>query len=42
LMYYNYLRFDNPSEFGQHYELGGHRQFMMQFFNVRYLWFNFW
>jgi len=41
LMYYNYLRFDNPFEFGQHYELGGHRQFMMQFFNVRYLWFNF-
>jgi tetratricopeptide (TPR) repeat protein len=41
LMLYNALRFDNPLEFGQRYQLGGKRQVMMQFFSLRYLWFNF-
>lgn len=41
LMYYNYLRFDSPFEFGQHYELGANRSVTTQFFNLRYLWFNF-
>jgi len=41
LMLYNNLRFDNPFEFGQRYELGGKRQVMLQFFSQRYLWFNF-
>jgi len=37
LMLYNALRFDNPFEFGQHYQLGAERSDM---FNLRYLWFN--
>jgi tetratricopeptide (TPR) repeat protein len=41
LMLYNTLRFDNPLEFGQRYQLGGERQIALQFFNLRYLWFNF-
>jgi len=41
LMLYNGLRFDNPFEFGQRYQLGSERQVMLQFFNLRYLWFNF-
>jgi tetratricopeptide (TPR) repeat protein len=41
LMLYNALRFDSPFEFGQRYQLGGERQVMLQFFNWRYLWFNF-
>ena len=41
LMLYNALRFDSPFEFGQHYELGGRRQDVAQFFSLRYLWFNF-
>jgi tetratricopeptide (TPR) repeat protein len=41
LMLYNYLRFDNPFEFGQRYQLGGERQVELQFFSLRYLWFNF-
>ena len=41
LMLYNSLRFDNPFEFGQRYQLGGKRQLTLQFFSLRYLWFNF-
>jgi tetratricopeptide (TPR) repeat protein len=41
LMLYNALRFDNAFEFGQSYQLGGQRQVMLQFFSLRYLWFNF-
>ncbi|MGD1021092.1 MAG: tetratricopeptide repeat protein, partial [Verrucomicrobiia bacterium] len=41
LMLYNELRFDNPFEFGIHYQLAGERQDMGQHFSPRYLWFNF-
>jgi tetratricopeptide (TPR) repeat protein len=41
LMLYNALRFDNPFEFGQRYELAGFRQVTGQFFNLRYFGFNF-
>ena len=41
LMLYNALRFDNPFEFGVHYQLAGRRQMTMQFFSLRWLWFNF-
>jgi tetratricopeptide (TPR) repeat protein len=41
LMLYNYLRFDNPFEFGLHYVLNGDRQDTVQHFSLRYLWFNF-
>jgi tetratricopeptide (TPR) repeat protein len=41
LMLYNFRRFDNPFEFGLHSQLGGARQVSMQYFNLRYLWFNF-
>ena len=41
LMLYNALRFDNPFEFGQHYQLAGKRQVTRQLFSLRYLWFNF-
>ena len=41
LMLYNYRRFDNPFEFGQHYQLAGDRQDAMHHFSLRYLWFNF-
>ena len=41
LMLYNALRFDNPFEFGQHYELAGDRQITQQMFSLHYLWFNF-
>jgi len=41
LMFYNYLRFDNPLEFGLRYQLNWNRQDMVQFFSLRYLWFNF-
>ena len=40
-MLYNALRFDNPFEFGMHYQLAGERQVTRQFFNPHYLWFNF-
>jgi tetratricopeptide (TPR) repeat protein len=40
-MLYNALRFDNPFEFGVHYQLAGRRQVTMQLFSLRYLWFNF-
>ncbi len=41
LMLYNNLRFDNPFEFGLHYQLTIRRLVARQFFNLRYLWFNF-
>jgi tetratricopeptide (TPR) repeat protein len=41
LMLYNYLRFDNPLEFGLRYQLNWNRQDMVQCFSLRYLWFNF-
>jgi hypothetical protein len=41
LMLYNELRFDSPLEFGMRYQLNGDRQITRQFFNLRYLWFNF-
>jgi tetratricopeptide (TPR) repeat protein len=41
LMIYNALRFDNPFEFGGHYQLSGERLLTRQFFSLRYLWFNF-
>ncbi|HTS17706.1 MAG TPA: tetratricopeptide repeat protein [Verrucomicrobiae bacterium] len=41
LMLYNALRFNNPFEFGQHYQLSGQRQVTMRFFGLHYLWFNF-
>jgi hypothetical protein len=41
LMLYNFLRFDNPFEFGMRYQLGPTRQVTAQYFNPRYLWFNF-
>ena len=41
LMAYNWLRFDNPFEFGWHYQLAGDRQVTRQLFSVRYLWINF-
>jgi tetratricopeptide (TPR) repeat protein len=39
LMLYNTLRFDNPLEFGVHYQLAGAR--LRRHFGVHYLWFNF-
>jgi hypothetical protein len=41
LMIYNALRFGSPLEFGIRYQLAGERQVTRQFFNLRYLWFNF-
>lgn len=41
LMLYNDLRFDNPFEFGQRYQLAGDRQDTIQHFSLRFLWFNF-
>jgi Tfp pilus assembly protein PilF len=41
LMLYNLLRFNNPLEFGEHYQLAGERQVTRQLFSLRYLWFNF-
>ena len=40
LMVYNALRFDNPFEFGWHYQLAGERQDTVHPFSLRYLWFN--
>jgi tetratricopeptide (TPR) repeat protein len=40
-MLYNFLRVDNPLEFGLHYQLGRKRLTTQQFFSLRYLWFNF-
>jgi tetratricopeptide (TPR) repeat protein len=41
LALYNYLRFHNPLEFGEHYQLAGDRQDTVQHFSLRYLWFDF-
>jgi hypothetical protein len=42
LMLYNYLRFHNPFEFGQHYQLGGTTEDELQhIFSPKYIWFNF-
>jgi len=41
LMIYNVLRFDNPLEFGQHYQLSAYRPDAPGQFSLRYLWFNF-
>ena len=41
LMLYNALRFENPFEFGWHYQLAGSRQDTVQPFSLHYLWFTF-
>ncbi len=41
IMLYNELRFDNPLEFGQHYQLTGERLHAHQMFSPRFVWFNF-
>jgi hypothetical protein len=42
LMLYNYLRFDNPFEFGQHYQMSANQENEMQhLFGLKYFWFNF-
>ena len=41
LMLYNYLRFENPLEFGQRYQLAGDRQDTARHFSLGYLWFDF-
>ena len=40
LLTYNYVRFDNSLEFGQHYQLAGDRQDNTHF-NLSYFWYNF-
>jgi hypothetical protein len=40
LMLYNFLRFDNPLEFGLRYQLSAKRLITQQFFSPRYFWFN--
>ena len=41
LMSYNVMRFDNPFEFGLHYQLSGKHEVARRFFDLNYLWFNF-
>jgi tetratricopeptide (TPR) repeat protein len=41
LMLYNFLRFDNPLEFGLQYQLGPVSKVGRGLFHLRYLWFNF-
>ncbi|HVM59723.1 MAG TPA: tetratricopeptide repeat protein [Verrucomicrobiae bacterium] len=41
LMVYNYLRFDNPLEFGWNYQVNDVEQRKLQAFSVRFLWLNF-
>jgi hypothetical protein len=42
LLLYNYLRFDSPWEFGQHYQMSGKTESEMKhLFGLKYLWFNF-
>jgi tetratricopeptide (TPR) repeat protein len=41
LTLYNYLRFDNPFEFGIDYQLTWNRQVELRYFDLRYIWFNF-
>ena len=40
LLAYNYLRFGNPLEFGQSYQLASSRPDNVQHFSLGYLWFN--
>jgi tetratricopeptide (TPR) repeat protein len=40
LMLYNVLRFDNPFEFGVHYQVNWHRPGTQQKFSLHYLWIN--
>ncbi|MGA9453718.1 MAG: tetratricopeptide repeat protein [Verrucomicrobiia bacterium] len=40
LMLYNTLRFDNPFEFGWHYQLTSYKNNTAQQFSLHYLWFN--
>jgi hypothetical protein len=40
LMLYNALRFDNPFEFGVHYQVNWHRPGTQQQFSLHYLWIN--
>ena len=41
LLLYNDLRFDNPFDFGQRYQLAGDRQDAARHFSLGFLWFNF-
>ncbi len=41
LMLYNFLRFDNPFEFGWHYQLTGTEQNNARPFSFNYFWYNF-
>jgi len=41
ILLYNGLRFDNPFEFGQHYQLADVPAATHQYFNPRFFWFNF-
>ena len=41
LMLYNFRRFDNPFEFGMHYQLNDVPLITRKFFSLQYLWFNF-
>jgi tetratricopeptide (TPR) repeat protein len=42
LMFYNFLRFDSPFEFGWHYQLtAGYLANTAQQFSLHYIWFNF-
>jgi len=41
LLLYNALRFENPFEFGWHYQLASGRQVTGEFFNGHWFWFNF-
>jgi tetratricopeptide (TPR) repeat protein len=41
LMLYNALRFDDPFEFGVHYQLSVRRLISAQLFSLRYFWLNF-
>jgi Flp pilus assembly protein TadD len=41
VLLYNALRFDNPFEFGQHYQLAAVSSATFQYFHPRFFWFNF-
>jgi tetratricopeptide (TPR) repeat protein len=41
LMLYNELRFNNPFEFGEHYQLAGDRQDTIRHFSPHFFWFDF-
>jgi tetratricopeptide (TPR) repeat protein len=42
LLFYNYLRFDNPFEFGMHHALSGEKEENMKhLFGLKNVWFNF-